>query len=207
MKSKTFRFNFNESDNLEDFLLEKCEHSLKIQADKNYLKTLKIRQLKGKVEIEIPLKDLKERKLPIIPAYELSQEEILFEDNDLLIINKPSGHPSQETLDPQRDHAHAMAIRYLGKKYKYLSLIHRLDVDTSGVLLMCKKKSLNAPLQDMFKQKTIQKTYLAISTSEKLPERKWSVKNYLKKEKGRQLKMIETKSGGDFAHTDFQLIQ
>ena len=95
---------------------------------------------------------------------ELTSSQILFEDEYLIVVNKPSGLPSQGTLDPSRDHCLAAVRRYLmrGNADPYVGLHHRLDAQTSGVLLMTKAKAANASISEQFQKHTIQKTYLAI---------------------------------------------
>lgn len=94
---------------------------------------------------------------------------VLFEDEYLIAVNKPSGMPSQATLDPNRDHCYAAVRRYLTKnapnneKNKvYVGLHHRLDALTSGVILMTKAESANASISEQFQTHTIEKTYCAI---------------------------------------------
>ena len=95
---------------------------------------------------------------------ELTSSQILFEDEYLIVVNKPSGLPSQGTLDPSRDHCLAAVRRYLMHRDAdpYVGLHHRLDAQTSGVLLMTKSKAANASISEQFQKHTIQKTYLAV---------------------------------------------
>lgn len=81
----------------------------------------------------------------------------------MIAINKPSGLPSQATLDPARDHAFAAVIRYLGGQYA--GLHHRLDAGTSGVLLLSKNKLANPSLSAQFQEHSVQKTYVAIAAA------------------------------------------
>lgn len=98
--------------------------------------------------------------------------DVLFEDEYLIVVNKPSGLPSQATLDPNRDHCYAVVRRYLeqktakGQKDKiYVGLHHRLDALTSGVILMTKAEAANASISAQFQTHTIKKTYCAICAS------------------------------------------
>lgn len=95
---------------------------------------------------------------------ELTPSLILFEDDYLIVVNKPSGLPSQGTLDPSRDHCFAAVKRYLQAREAdpYVGLHHRLDAQTSGVLLMTKSKAANASISEQFQKHTIRKTYVAI---------------------------------------------
>lgn len=144
---------------------------------------------------------------------ELKDSDILWEDRWLLIARKPKGMPSLQTLDPKRDYFLAAVKRLLiarGEKDPYLVLHHRLDVETSGVMLFCKKKSLNKKVGELFSQRKIQKTYQALchyKHDHDFKNKSWEVKNYLKKSDGRPLRMSVVEKSGDFAHTHFRLIE
>ena len=96
-------------------------------------------------------------------SWNIAKNDVLFEDEWLIAINKPSGLPSQATLDPARDHAFAAVSRYL--KGQYVGLHHRLDVGTSGVLVLSKDKAANPSLSSQFQEHRILKTYLALAVS------------------------------------------
>lgn len=91
--------------------------------------------------------------------------DIIYEDDVLIAVNKPVGVPSQATPDPERDHAFAAVKRFLEKRDKraYVGLHHRLDAQTSGVLLMTKDTRVNASISEQFQGHTIQKFYRAIA--------------------------------------------
>lgn len=92
--------------------------------------------------------------------WSIKASEVLYEDAFLIAVDKPHGLPSQATLDPSRDHAYAAVIRYLSGAY--VGLHHRLDVATSGVLLMTKDKRANASISEQFKGQAIAKSYCAL---------------------------------------------
>lgn len=85
---------------------------------------------------------------------------IIFEDDSLLILNKPSGlavHGGSGL------HFGAIeALRALRPQARFLELVHRIDRDTSGILLIAKKRSALRHLQAQFREKTIQKSYFAL---------------------------------------------
>ena len=96
---------------------------------------------------------------------ELGPRRILFEDADLLAVDKPPGLPSHATVDRERDHLVAAVRRYLVERDRiepYLAQHHRLDRDTSGVVLFARDASVNAPLGRAFREGRVEKTYLAI---------------------------------------------
>lgn len=96
-------------------------------------------------------------------SWNIAKTDVLYEDDWLIAVNKPSGVPSQATLDPARDHAFAAVSRYV--KGAYVGLHHRLDVGTSGVLVLSKDKAANPSLSAQFQEHVIQKTYLALAVS------------------------------------------
>ncbi len=87
-------------------------------------------------------------------------------------------------------------------------LHHRLDKDTSGVLLFSKSKMANGPLTEMFREHRFQKRYWALTKAKtEIPDR-WTIENHLtsRKDSSKIMKMFETESGGDFAETHFKLM-
>ena len=113
-----------------------------------------------------------------------NKKDIVFEDADLFIINKsawinvhPGDHKTKET------NIIAQVQDYLWNKLNSLtfkpSLIHRIDRDTSGILMIGKKKDILMRLVNDFKDhKKVKKTYYAIVLG-KLPKKKWTIKDKL----------------------------
>lgn len=135
-----------------------------------------------------------------------SSLEILFEDTWLLIVNKPSGLPTQATLDPKRPNLYSLLLE--SKKWSYIGLHHRLDTPTSGIVLFTKDRSANKGVSQLFQEHQIQKKYLCFVSG--LPtENQFTVRNHLKqvKHKSGKTKMHATSSGGDLAHTDFTVLE
>jgi len=93
---------------------------------------------------------------------------VLYEDGDLLACDKPAGlvvHPGTGHL--QNDTLIDLATAYLlsGKKIKSqeeISLVHRLDRDTSGVILIAKNKPAVRRLQESFRERELVKEYVAL---------------------------------------------
>lgn len=76
---------------------------------------------------------------------------ILYEDRELLIVNKPAGLVSDNK-----------SLRSCFPEYKELELVHRLDKETSGVLILAKNLKAKEKMASLFKERTIRKLYLAI---------------------------------------------
>ncbi len=88
------------------------------------------------------------------------QAMILHEDKHLIVLNKPSGLAVQGG-SKTRKHIDGM-LQALESEYKTRPrLVHRLDRDTSGVLVIAKRRSVAAKLGKMFQSRTIHKTYWA----------------------------------------------
>ncbi|WP_374028730.1 RluA family pseudouridine synthase [Bdellovibrio bacteriovorus] len=137
---------------------------------------------------------------------------ILFEDEYFIAAEKPAGLPSQPTVDKRRPDFFTLFKKQLqeerGKDF-YLALHHRLDRDTSGVMIFAKNKIANEPLAEMFKKHKIQKTYLCVTQSKKSPAN-WEVQNHLAEVRDpvlKKMKMKSVRSGGDKAHTVFRRIE
>lgn len=126
--------------------------------------------------------------------------DVIFEDDAIVVINKPSGWLSQPAVDRSRPDVY----RELAKKYPYLALHHRLDKDTSGALLLVKDRSANKAIADQFQQHTLQKTYLAV-THALSPAPQWTVDNHLLFDK-KLKQMTAVNSGGDRAITYFRTL-
>lgn len=82
--------------------------------------------------------------------------EILHEDEAIVAVEKPSGTPSVPGLDGRTS-----IFESLKEKYDDLYTVHRLDMDTSGVILFAKTSEAAVNLQKQFENHTIRKTYHA----------------------------------------------
>ena len=111
-------------------------------------------------EVRVPplrLAEKDEVKAAAVPAREFP---ILFEDEYLLAINKPAGvavHGGSGV-----SHGVIEQLRRARPQAKFLELVHRLDKETSGILLVAKKRSALVTLQDFFRHRQAHKTYAAL---------------------------------------------
>lgn len=88
------------------------------------------------------------------------QQGILFEDDGFLIVNKPAGFAVHGGSGVSSGIIEG--LRLLRPDAHFLELVHRLDKDTSGCLLIAKKRSALRLLQELFRNSQIQKTYHAL---------------------------------------------
>lgn len=95
------------------------------------------------------------------------QLEIVYEDADLWVVSKPSGMLS---VPGKSNRESVISILQTHCKDGETPLVvHRLDMDTSGLLLVAKHKTAHYRLQKQFKNREIQKTYVAVLDGEPLP--------------------------------------
>lgn len=96
--------------------------------------------------------------------YEINPDNILYEDQWLLLYRKEPGIPSQGIVCDNYNNVYAALMRYLKQKKEasYVGLHHRLDLDTSGVLLFTLSAKINRSIHYQFKDHRVKKTYLAL---------------------------------------------
>ena len=93
--------------------------------------------------------------------------DVLYEDADLLVINKPAGmvvHPAAGNWHGTLVNAvlyHCPDLAGVGGAHRP-GIVHRLDKDTSGVILVAKNDAAHRALQAQFQARTVQKTYWAL---------------------------------------------
>jgi len=93
--------------------------------------------------------------------------EVVFENTDLLVINKPAGmvvHPAAGHTSGTLVHAvlgHDPEIQGIGGEERP-GVVHRLDKDTSGLIVLAKNDPTHRWLQDQFRARSVQKKYLAL---------------------------------------------
>ncbi|MCM8778326.1 MAG: RluA family pseudouridine synthase [Candidatus Omnitrophica bacterium] len=113
------------------------------------------------ISIEFP-----EREEPDIEPEEIPLE-IIFEDEHLLVVNKPAGmlvHPAGGIYSGTLVNAliyHSQSLSTIGGKFKP-GIVHRLDKDTSGLMVVAKSDQVHLELASQFKEHQIYRRYIAI---------------------------------------------
>lgn len=93
--------------------------------------------------------------------------EIIYEDNDIIIVNKPSGlvvHPGSGNYDNTLVNGLMYYTEELSDEngIERPGIVHRIDKDTSGLLMIAKNNKTHNVLTDYFKNKEVKRTYLAL---------------------------------------------
>ena len=114
-----------------------------------------------RIEIRIP---------PPVPSGLIAENiplDIIFENSDLLVVNKPAGmvvHPSPGHNSGTLVHAalgHVPELEGIGGEERP-GIVHRLDKETSGLIVVAKNERAHRWLQDQFRTRTVEKIYLAL---------------------------------------------
>ena len=142
-----------------------------------------------------------ENRAQAVPAREFT---IIYEDDALLVIDKPAGiavHGGSGVSFGVIEQ-----IRRARPEARYLELVHRLDKDTSGLLMIAKKRSALVKLHEAIRNDHPKKIYLALGVG-KLPNDSFHVKLPLFKYTGAQgEKMVRVSEDGQSAHTIFRVL-
>jgi 23S rRNA pseudouridine955/2504/2580 synthase len=199
---------------IDNFLIKKIKNVPKSHIYK-IIRSGEVRVNKKRVKAEYKL-NLEDQvrvpplKLNLIETKKTSKNlmiknNIVYEDDWFLIINKPEGIASHggsgismgliESLRLERD------------DLRYLDLVHRLDKNTSGLILVAKKRSALRSLQELFRNKKIKKRYLTLVKGKWL-ESRIKVEMNLKKVTAKDGQQIVKKSAdGKISQSIFNLIK
>lgn len=152
-----------------------------------------------------------------VEAKEISLEaqdiplDVLYEDNDIIVINKPKGmvvHPANGNPDGTLVNA-VMAIckdslSGIGGEIRP-GIVHRLDKDTSGVIIVAKNDMAHINLSEQIKNHEVEKTYIALVRGN-IPENEATINMPIGRSTKDRKKMAVTKSGKN-AVTHFRVLK
>ena len=153
----------------------------------------------------------------------------MYEDEDLIFIDKPARFPVEQTITGNRANLHDSLVDYLWHRNPalrnppYAGIMHRLDRETSGVILFTKTRSVNAAVSDLFQKHDLTKQYLAVVEVPRHTDGNrhaelvsasistFTVKMFMgrvtgKSQQGKWGEISEAR-GGQFSHTDFKVLR
>jgi 23S rRNA pseudouridine1911/1915/1917 synthase len=99
--------------------------------------------------------------------------DLLYEDGDVLVVNKPAGmtvHPAPGNEEHTLVNAVLARITEMPDDTGRPGIVHRLDKDTSGVMVIARSRQALAALSDQFKERTVVKTYLVLVRGRVTPQ-------------------------------------
>jgi len=130
---------------------------------------------------------------------------ILYQDDSLMVLNKPAGMAVHGGSGISRGVIEQLRLEF--PQHHFMELAHRLDRETSGVLVVALKRRALTALHDIFRQHRIDKRYLVLATGrwrDDLRNVKLSLRKFLTPEGERRVSVDE---GGQTAHTVFRRIK
>jgi 23S rRNA pseudouridine1911/1915/1917 synthase len=134
--------------------------------------------------------------------------KIVFEDRDLLLIEKPAGLLTVASQHEQERTAYAYLREYVKERdpKQKLFIVHRLDKFASGVLVFAKSESVQGKLQALFSSHDIQRKYWAIVEG-KVKEDHGTIRTYLAENRAKRMGSIADGSGGKKAITHYRVLR
>lgn len=174
----------------------------------------------SEVKVKIDEEKLFFEKKPDDIDFVLSQKDILYEDDFIIVVNKPSHLPTEATIVESRKNLHDAVVDFLFERQKitspnaknppYVGIMHRLDRDTSGAILFSKSRAANKALHDAFENRKVKKTYVAVvcgvPKQEKFPVDFPMARISPKSQAAKWGRLPESK-GGVPSRTDFELLK
>ena len=132
--------------------------------------------------------------------------DIIYEDKDIIVINKPSGLLTVATEKEKNKTAYHLVMEYLKKKNKNnrIFVIHRLDKDTSGIIMFAKNERAKHLYQDNWNDIVKKRCYYAVIDG-KMQKKEGTIKSYLK-ENGNMVYSVKDRSG-KLAITEYKVLK
>lgn len=156
------------------------------------------------IRINIPPKPPSELLPQQIPL------DIVYEDAQLAVVNKPAGlvvHPAHGNPDGTLANALLYHFKNLSKfKSERPGIVHRLDKDTSGLLVVARDEHTHADLSAQFKRKSTKREYRALVWGQLRPKR-GTVSTYLARSERDRRKIIVTAGRGRWAATHYLVME
>lgn len=215
---KTYNFVTDKQDvRLDKYVSEKCPelsrtHVQKLISD-GYIT---VNNRVTKAGLKLNLGDRVNIIIPPAPPSPLSPEDIplniIYEDNDLLVIDKPAGL----TVHPAPGHPSHTLVNAILSHFPHLAdisdslrpgIVHRLDKDTSGVMLVAKNSMAQADLINQFKARSVVKAYLALVKGHLTPENGVIEAPIGRDPRNRKRMAVVAEGKGGEARTEYRVIK
>lgn len=152
---------------------------------------------------EFEEKTLKPKSIPL---------DIIYEDNDVIVINKQAGlttHPGSGNEDNTLANA---LLELYGKNLSKIGgdfrpgIIHRLDKDTSGLMIIAKNDAAHLDLSQQLEKRDLKRNYIAFLWGVLNP-RNSSIEGFISRNKVNRLKMEMVKTGGKYSLTNYKTLK
>jgi RluA family pseudouridine synthase len=126
--------------------------------------------------------------------------DILFDDDHFLVVNKPA----ELSTIPERQNKNSCLYDLL-KSHHPLHIIHRLDKETSGVVMFARTSDDHAAMNQQFREQKVGKTYFALVRGQ-FPQKHTTIQHHLQPDADRKHRThVRTDGSGKYACTDIEL--
>ncbi len=194
-------------------LIEKLARKGAIRLDGKRVKT-NIR-VKAHMQLKIPaaileaqskIQDTTPKAKPSDSDIRMIKDQIIFEDRFILAVNKPHGLASQGGSGIEK--SLISIIQAMGQTEGYKPhLVHRLDKDTSGIMILAKSPDMAAALTKNFQRRDIRKIYLAVLAGQARPAEGHISLPLIKRGSKGQQKMVADYEHGQTAESLYQTLE
>lgn len=137
--------------------------------------------------------------------------KVIYEDNQIIVVEKPENIPSQEDKTGDIDML-TIVKKYIKEKYNkpgevYLGLIHRLDRPVGGVMVFARTSKAASRLSEQVRNKTLKKTYIAVVDG-KIEKNEGILEDYLYKDERNNLSRVvdKNKKNAKYAKLEYQVL-
>ena len=133
---------------------------------------------------------------------------ILYEDGDIIIIDKPAGLLSIASDKEKERTAYHQLTEYVRTKdpENRIFIVHRLDRETSGVMLFAKNEDIKRSLQDNWKEAVVDRAYIAVVEGQ-VEKKVGIIKSWLQETKTRLVYSSPRSGDGQEAVTDYKVLE
>ncbi|MBN1986557.1 MAG: RluA family pseudouridine synthase [Prolixibacteraceae bacterium] len=134
--------------------------------------------------------------------------ELIFEDEHLVVVNKPAGLLSIATKKEKRETLYSFVSDYvkLQNQNNKIFIVHRLDRETSGIMLFAKNEQIKVQLQEAWKEMKAERTYIALVEG-KVNEKEGVVSSFLFEDNNFRMHSSQNQSKGQKAVTHFSVLK
>lgn len=186
-------------------------------------------ELRGKSEVCVELDTQKFffEKQPDDIQFKVTDDAVLYEDDDLIFIDKPAFFPVEQTITGSRANLHDAVADYLWKRNPslrnppYVGIMHRLDRTTSGVIVFTKNRAINKAVSEVFQSHVLTKKYLAVveqsrhaelvSASASPSASQFTVEMFMgrisSKSQTAKWGQVPEQKGGQYSKTEFRVVK
>ncbi len=161
-----------------------------------------------KEDVVVVAKYAQKQQRKLMQAKAQNKLEIIYEDEEIIVINKPSGLLSIESDTEKAITAYKMVEDYVRRKDKTLRvvIVHRIDRDTSGVLLFAKNEEVKNMLFKHWNDIVSKREYIAICEGQ-FKEKEGTVQSYLMQNQFNMVYSTHDSKNGKLAITHYKVMK